>query len=236
MTFKLPELPYDKSALEPTIDARTMAIHHGKHHAAYVDNLNKAIADYPDLEEYSALDLITNLDRVPEAIRTAVRNNGGGHVNHSMFWLSMGADGGGAPSGTLAEVIAEEFGSFDDFKTQFKVAAMVRFGSGWAWLSVDAESKLVVSSTANQDNPVSQGLIPLFGLDVWEHAYYLKYENRRAEYIASWWNVVSWKYVSSNFSTAKVALGARDVAEDVTKWAADTWSKIEAAFSKPSDQ
>ena len=205
MTFKLPELPYDKSALEPTIDARTMALHHGKHHAAYVDNLNKALEGYPDLEDYSALSLITNLDRVPEAIRTAVRNNGGGHVNHSMFWLSMSADGGGEPSGKLAEVIAEGFSSFDDFKAEFKAAAMGRFGSGWAWLVLNGH-KLEVLSTPNQDTPLSQGLTPVLGLDVWEHAYYLDFQNRRPDYIKTFMtNLVSWEAVSARLEAAKAA-------------------------------
>ena len=203
MTFKLPELPYDKSALEPIIDARTMAIHHGKHHAAYVDNLNKALADYPDLLEYSALSLITHLDRVPEVIRTAVRNNGGGHVNHSTFWLNMSDDGGGEPSGRLAEVIVAGFGSFEDFKAQFKAAAMGRFGSGWAWLSVDTDGSLIVTSTANQDNPAMNGQIPLLGLDVWEHAYYLNYQNRRPDYIAAFFNVINWDEVSKRYNAAK---------------------------------
>ena len=236
MTHKLPPLPYEYSALEPYIDTRTMAVHHDKHHQAYVDNLNKALADYPDLQNKSTLELLSDLDSVPEKIRTAVRNHGGGHLNHTMFWNSLRPAGGTEPAGSmLAEAMRESFSSFQEFQATFTSAATTLFGSGWTWLCVDSESKLQITTTANQDNPVSQGLIPLVGLDVWEHAYYLKYENRRAEYIASWWNVVSWKYVSSNFSTAKVALGARDVAEGVTKWAEDTWSKIEDAFSKSED-
>jgi Fe-Mn family superoxide dismutase len=237
MAHKLPPLPYEYSALEPYIDTRTMAVHHDKHHQAYVDNLNKVLADYPDLQNKSTLEMLSDLDSVPEKIRTAVRNHGGGHLNHTMFWNSLRPAGGTEPAGSmLAEAMRESFSSFQEFQAAFTSAATTLFGSGWTWLCVDSESKLQITTTANQDNPVSQGLIPLVGLDVWEHAYYLKYENRRAEYITSWWNVVSWKYVSSNFSTAKVALGARDVAEDVTKWAEDTWSKIEDVFSKSEDE
>jgi len=190
MTFKLPDLPYDYSALEPHIDTRTMAIHHDKHHQAYVNNLNKALEGHQDLQSKSALALVQNLDAVPESIRTAVRNNGGGHVNHSMFWLSMSPKGGGAPDGQLADAIKTAFGSFDDFKSQFSQAAATRFGSGWAWLCVGADGGLTVMSTPNQDNPISTGLIPLVGLDVWEHAYYLNYQNRRPDYITGWWTGV----------------------------------------------
>jgi len=200
MTFTLPDLPYDFSALEPNIDTRTMAVHHDKHHGGYVNNLNKVLEGYDELQDKSALELIANLDDVPEKIRTAVRNNGGGHVNHSMFWPSMSPDGGGEPKGKLAEAINAAFGSFESFKEQFTQAAMTRFGSGWAWLCVDADGGLVITSTPNQDNPIQDGLVPILGLDVWEHAYYLKYENRRAEYIASWWDVVNWSDVSSNLS------------------------------------
>jgi len=198
MTFTLPDLPYDFSALEPNIDTRTMAVHHDKHHGGYVNNLNKALEGYDELQDKSALELIANLDDVPEKIRTAVRNNGGGHVNHSMFWPSMSPDGGGEPKGKLAEAINSAFGSFASFKEHFTQAAMTRFGSGWAWLCVDADGGLVITSTPNQDNPIQDGLVPILGLDVWEHAYYLKYENRRAEYISSWWDVVNWSDVSSN--------------------------------------
>ncbi len=231
MTFKLPELPYDKSALELTIDARTMAIHHGKHHAAYVDNLNKALGDHPDLEEYSALSLITHLDRVPEAIRTAVRNNGGGHVNHSMFWLSMSDEGGGKPSGNLAEVIDQYFGSFSEFKAGFKAAAMGRFGSGWAWLCVDASGDLVVTKTANQDNPVMNGQIPLLGLDVWEHAYYLTYQNRRADYRDAWWDVVDWDEIEKNYDLVRYEAKL----DGLGKWADKQWANLEAAWQKLVD-
>lgn len=228
MTIKLPELPYDKSALEPTIDARTMAIHHDKHHAAYVNNLIKALEGYPDLQEYSALSLITNLDRVPEAIRTAVRNNGGGHVNHSMFWLSMTGKGANTPDGRLAEAISESFGSLDEFKAEFKAAAMGRFGSGWVWLAVDTTGDLITTSTANQDNPAMSGQIPLLGLDVWEHAYYLNYQNRRADYIDAWWDVVDWSYVEANY--ALVHYGAK--LDEFGNWANQQWSKVEDAWGK----
>ena len=236
MTHKLPPLNYPNSALEPHIDTRTMAIHHDKHHQAYVNNLNKALEGYPDLQDKMTLELLNDLDGVPEDIRTAVRNQGGGHANHSMFWNSLSPNGGGVPGGSLAEAINAAFGSFTDFNEAFTTAATTLFGSGWTWLCMDGEGKLLITTTANQDNPVSQGLIPLLGLDVWEHAYYLKYENRRADYVAAWWNVVSWGFVASNLTAAKIAQGARDVAEDVDKWAKDTWSKIEGVFSKSEDE
>jgi Fe-Mn family superoxide dismutase len=228
MTFKLPDLPYDFSALEPHIDTRTMAIHHDKHHQAYVNNLNKALEGYEDLQSKTGLELLQNLDAVPETIRTAVRNNGGGHVNHSMFWLSLSSKGGGQPGGQLVEAINAAFGSFDDFKTQFSQAAATRFGSGWAWLCVGADGGLTVMSTANQDNPISEGLIPILGLDVWEHAYYLKYENRRPDYIAAWWNVVDWDYVAANFGLVKVGAGLDQAAE----WGKAKWAKMEEAWTK----
>jgi Fe-Mn family superoxide dismutase len=183
------------------------------------------------LEEYSALSLITNLDRVPEAIRTAVRNNGGGHVNHSMFWLSMSDDGGGEPSSKLAEVILEGFGSFDDFKAKFKASAMGRFGSGWAWLSVDETGSPIVTSTANQDNPAMNGQIPLLGLDVWEHAYYLNYQNRRADYVDAWWDVVDWDEIEKNYDL--VRYGAK--LDEMGKWAGKQWANLEAAWQKLVD-
>ena len=235
MTHKLPQLPYDNNALEPHIDTRTMAVHHDKHHAAYVANLNKALADFPDLQDKSTLELLSDLDGLPEEIRTAVRNHGGGHANHTMFWNSLSPKGGGAPKGDLADSINEAFGSFTDFQEAFSKAATTLFGSGWTWLCVDKEGKLLITTTSNQDNPISQGLIPLLGLDVWEHAYYLKYENRRADYINAWWNVVRWGFVSSNLTTVKITHGARDVAEDIKDWAEDTWSKIEDAFSKSEE-
>ena len=228
MTFKLPKLPYDYSALESDIDTKTMVIHHDKHHKAYVDNLNKALEGHPDLQSKSAIDLVQNLDAVPDDIRTAVRNNGGGHVNHSMFWLSMSPKGGGAPSGQLGDAINTAFGSFDDFKTQFSQAAATRFGSGWAWLVVGADGNLQVTSTPNQDNPITTGLIPLVGLDVWEHAYYLNYQNRRPDYISAWWNVVDWDYVASNYGLYKVNAGV----DQVTDWAKGKWNKLEQSWAK----
>ena len=236
MTHKLPPLPYDYSALEPHIDTRTMAVHHDKHHQAYVNNLNKALEGYPDLQDKLTLEMLSDLDSVPEDIRTVVRNNGGGHANHSMFWNSLRPTGSSEPDGSLAEAIDEAFGSFSDFKDAFTTAATTVFGSGWTWLCMDGEGNLMITKTVNQDNPVSQGLIPLLGLDVWEHAYYLKYENRRADYVTAWWNVVSWGFVASNLTAAQVALSARDVAEGVSKWAGDTWSKIEGEFTKSTDE
>jgi Fe-Mn family superoxide dismutase len=230
MTYKLPDLPYDKSALEPVIDAHTMALHHDKHHAAYVNNLNKAVENYPDVQERSPLSLIVNLDSVPEEIRTAVRNNGGGHVNHSMFWLCMSPNGGGAPSGSLGDAIDKQFGSFQDFQAALKNEAMDRFGSGWAWLCADSDGKLQVTSTANQDNPVMTGQIPLLGIDVWEHAYYLGYQNRRGDYIDAWWDVVDWSYVSSSYNLVRV--GAK--LDDLGDWASKQWSKVEEAWNKIS--
>jgi Fe-Mn family superoxide dismutase len=235
MTHKLPPLKYPNNALEPHIDTRTMAIHHDKHHQAYVDNLNKALESYPDLQEKLTLELLNDLDSLPEEIRTAVRNHGGGHANHSMFWKSLSPDGGGTPQGNLADSINEAFGSFSDFKEAFTKAAMSVFGSGWTWLCLDDEGNLLITTTANQDNPVSRDLIPLVGLDVWEHAYYLNYENRRADYITAWWNVISWKFVAGNFKNAILALRARDVTEDVGKWARDTKSFIKSAFSHSED-
>jgi len=196
MAHTLPNLPYDAAALEPHIDAQTMQIHHGKHHNAYVTNLNAALEKHPDLQGKSAEDLIRNLSTVPEAIRTAVRNNGGGHVNHTMFWEIMGPGKGGAPSGKIAEAINGAFGSFDSFKDQMNKGGAGRFGSGWVWL-VDNGGKLAVESTANQDNPMMEGKKAIMGIDVWEHAYYLKYQNRRPDYLAAWWNVVNWDAVNS---------------------------------------
>jgi len=195
MSHQLPALPYDAAALEPHIDAQTMQIHHGKHHAAYVNNLNAAIEKHPDLGNKSAEDLIKNLTAVPEDIRTAVRNNAGAHVNHTMFWQIMGPGTGGAPTGAIAEAITASFGGFDAFKEQMNKAGVGRFGSGWAWL-VDAGGKLAIESTANQDNPMMDGKRPVFGIDVWEHAYYLKYQNRRPDYLAAWWNVINWNEVN----------------------------------------
>jgi len=195
MAHELPALPYDFAALEPHIDAETMKIHHGKHHAAYVNNLNAAVEKHPNLQGKSAEELIKNLSAVPEDIRTAVRNNAGGHVNHTMFWKIMGPGKGGAPTGAVADAIAKAFGSFDTFKEQFTKAGMGRFGSGWAWLVDTGGGKLAIESTPNQDNPMMDGKRPILGVDVWEHAYYLKYQNRRPDYLAAWWNVVNWAAV-----------------------------------------
>jgi Fe-Mn family superoxide dismutase len=195
MAHSLPPLPYDFAALEPHIDAQTMQIHHGKHHQAYVNNLNAALEKHPALQSKRVEDLIKDLASVPDDIRTAVRNNGGGHVNHTMFWTLMAPNAGGAPTGALAAAITSAFGSFDAFKEQFAKAGVGRFGSGWAWL-IDANGALSIESTANQDNPMMEGKKAILGIDVWEHAYYLKYQNRRPDYIAAWWNVVNWAEVA----------------------------------------
>ena len=195
MSHTLPSLPYEFAALEPHIDAQTMQIHHGKHHAAYVNNLNAALEKHPELAGKSVEDLIKNLAAVPEAIRTAVRNNGGGHVNHTMFWQIMGPAKGGAPTGAIAQAIDNSFGGFDAFKEQWSKAGVGRFGSGWVWLINDG-GKLSIVSTPNQDNPLMEGKKAILGLDVWEHAYYLKYQNRRPDYIGAWWNVVNWAEVN----------------------------------------
>jgi Fe-Mn family superoxide dismutase len=198
--FKLPELGYAFDALEPHIDAKTMEIHHDKHHAAYVEKLNAALEGHPDLQKMDIVELITNLDKVPEDIRTTVRNNGGGHANHSFFWDVMSPDGGGEPKGPLAGAIDRTFGNFEDFKAKFKETAVGRFGSGWAWLC-SQDGKLHICSTPNQDSTVMEDKnhAPLLGLDVWEHAYYLKYQNKRPDYIDAWWNVVNWKQVEKYF-------------------------------------
>jgi Fe-Mn family superoxide dismutase len=195
MPHQLPALPYDPGALEPHIDAQTMQIHHGKHHQAYVTNLNAALDKHPELHDTSLDDLMRTVNTVPEDIRTAVRNNGGGHWNHSLFWKLMGPGAGGAPTGAVAEKINTSFGSFDKFKEQFQAAGMGRFGSGWAWL-IDNGGKLEIASTPNQDNPLMDGKKAILGVDVWEHAYYLKYQNRRADYLGAWWNVVNWDEVN----------------------------------------
>jgi len=203
VAFSLPPLPYAIEALEPHIDARTMQIHHDGHHGAYVTNLNKAIDSVPDLQGKSVEELLAhNCAAVPENIRTAVRNNGGGHVNHTMFWEIMTPKGGGQPVGSVAQAITGAFGSFDKFKELFNNAALTRFGSGWAWL-VKHAGKLDIISTANQDSPLMEGKFPVMGLDVWEHAYYLKYQNRRGEYIGAWWNVVNWPRIEERFNSAK---------------------------------
>lgn len=201
MAFELPALPYDFDALEPHIDTQTMQIHHGKHHAAYVNNLNAALAKYPEFAEKTLAELISDPTTLPEDIQTAVRNNGGGHFNHSLFWSVMAPNAGGEPTGELKAAIDAAFGSFQDFKDTFAKAAATRFGSGWAWLGVK-DGKLVVLSMPNQDAPLMAGLTPILGLDVWEHAYYLKYQNRRPDYITSWWNVVNWDEVSRRYAEA----------------------------------
>jgi superoxide dismutase, Fe-Mn family len=202
MTYQLPDLPYAFDALEPHIDARTMEIHHDKHHGTYVNNLNNALQGHDDLASKSIEDLMSHLDAVPENIRTAVRNNGGGHVNHSLFWKLLSPNGGGTPTGPIAEAIDAKFGSFDAFKEQFAAAGTGRFGSGWAWLVVN-NGELEITSTPNQDTPLSEGKTPVLGLDVWEHAYYLNYQNRRPDYIKAFFNVVNWDEVNKQFAAAK---------------------------------
>lgn len=199
MPYTLAALPYSYNALEPYIDSQTMELHHDKHQQAYIDGLNKALQTYPELQNIPLVELLSNLANIPEGIRSAVRNNGGGELNHSMFWLMMKKNGGGDPKGKIAEAINKKFGSFGMFKEEFDAAAKTRFGSGWAWLSLNKKGDLVVSSTANQDTPFSEGLTPIMGLDVWEHAYYLKYQNRRVDYIKAWWHVVNWDQIESNY-------------------------------------
>ena len=208
MAYTLPQLPYAYDALEPHIDARTMEIHHTKHHQAYLDKVNAALEGHSDLASKSIEDLIRDVNSVPESIRTAVRNNGGGHANHSLFWTIMAPNAGGEPGGDLAQAINAAFGSFSDFREKFSAAAAGRFGSGWAWLGVKDDGSLCVCSTPNQDSPLMKGIAeclctPILGLDVWEHAYYLKYQNRRPEYIQNWWNVVNWDEVARRFAEAK---------------------------------
>jgi superoxide dismutase, Fe-Mn family len=198
MAHEVPPLPYDYNALEPHIDEQTMRIHHDKHHATYVTNLNTALEKHADLQQKSLDDLLRGINSIPEDIRTPVRNNGGGHANHTMFWEIMGPGKGGAPGGAIGDAIKSSFGSFESFKEQFAKAAVGRFGSGWAWL-IDAGGKLAIESTANQDSPIMEGKRVVMGLDVWEHAYYLKYQNRRPDYITAWWNVVNWDAVNKRF-------------------------------------
>ncbi|HSI66493.1 MAG TPA: superoxide dismutase [Planococcus sp. (in: firmicutes)] len=202
MAYKLPELPYAYDALEPHIDKETMNIHHTKHHNTYITNVNAALEGHDDLASKSIDELISDLDALPESIRTAVRNNGGGHANHSLFWELLSPNGGGTPTGSLGEAINAKFGSFDEFKEKFATAGKTRFGSGWAWL-VLSNGELEVTSTPNQDSPVMEGKTPLLGLDVWEHAYYLKYQNKRPDYIEAFWNVVNWDEVSKRYESAK---------------------------------
>ena len=199
MAFELPPLPYDYSALEPYIDTQTMQLHHDKHHQTYVTNVNNALQGHDQLAAMSVDDLLRNIKQVPESIRTAVQNNAGGHSNHSMFWNIMQPNGGGEPTGNLASAIQQAFGSFDAFKTAFNDAGTKRFGSGWAWLVLDTNRKLQVISTANQDSPLMSGMYPVMGNDVWEHAYYLKYQNRRPEYLNAWWNVVNWDAIAHRY-------------------------------------
>jgi len=203
MAFQLPELPYAKDALEPHIDALTVEIHHDRHHNTYVTNLNAALENAPEQQSKSLEDQISKLDSVPESIRTADRKNGGGHHNHSLFWEVIGPNGGGQPTGAIAEAISNELGGYDKFKEDFTKAATTRFGSGWAWLVVGKDGKLAITSTPNQDSPLSEGLTPVLGLDVWEHAYYLKYQNKRPDYIAAFYNVINWDEVNKRYAAAK---------------------------------
>jgi Fe-Mn family superoxide dismutase len=203
MAYELPPLPYDYNALEPHIDAQTMQLHHDKHHQAYVTNLNNALQGLSQFDSMPIEQLVRNINQVPENVRTAVRNNGGGHANHSMFWQIMKPNGGGEPTGAIASAISSTFGSFDTFKQQFNDAGVKRFGSGWAWLVMDQNGNLSVTSTANQDSPSMDGLYPVMGNDVWEHAYYLKYQNRRPDYLAAWWNVVNWDEINKRFAQAR---------------------------------
>jgi len=203
MPHELPPLPYDYAALEPTIDAQTMKLHHDMHHGAYVKNLNAALEKYTNLQSKTVEDLLRDLEAVPAAIRAAVRNNGGGHMNHTMFWKIMKPSGGGDPSGEIGQVIKKTFGNFNDFKTQFNDAGAKQFGSGWVWLAGKPDGSVQIITTPNQDNPISQGLFPIMGNDVWEHAYYLKYNNRRPEYLAAWWNVVNWDQINKRLEIFK---------------------------------
>jgi Fe-Mn family superoxide dismutase len=203
MAFTLPPLLYPADALEPAIDKMTMEIHHGRHHKTYIDNLNKALESAPDLQNKSIEDLLHNLSSVPEAIRTAVRNNGGGHANHSLFWEIMGPGSGGTPAGDLSSAINSTFGGFDQFKAKIKENALGQFGSGWSWLAVDKAGKLLAVKSPNQDSPLSEGHTPILGIDVWEHAYYLKYQNKRADYVDAWWTVVNWTKVGERFAKVK---------------------------------
>ena len=204
MAFELPPLPYDYSALEPHIDAKTMQLHHDMHHGAYVKNANAALEKHPELQSKSVEQLVRDLNSVPEDIRTAIRNNGGGHMNHSMFWKIMKSQGGGDPTGAIGDVIKKAFGNFKDFQTKFNDAGTKQFGSGWVWLAAKpGSSDVQIVTTPNQDNPISQGLFPILGNDVWEHAYYLKYNNRRPEYLAAWWNVVNWDEINKRYEMFK---------------------------------
>lgn len=200
--FELPPLPYDYNALEPYIDAETMRFHHDKHHAAYTKNLNEAVSKYPELASKSAEDILREIESVPDDVKTTIRNNGGGYVNHKMFWEIMSPDGGGEPTGAIATAITEAFGSFETFKAQFDEAGSKQFGSGWAWLALDSNKQLKVMGMPNQDSPLMEGMSPIMGNDVWEHAYYLKYRNQRGEYLKNWWNVVNWEEVNKRYQAA----------------------------------
>ncbi len=231
MSHVLPKLPYAFDALEPHIDARTMEIHYTKHHQGYVNKLNAALEGHPELQSLTALELLLSLDSIPDSIRTAVRNNGGGHVNHSLFWTNMSPNGGGTPGGLLGGAIDDSFGSFVEFHKQFSNAAATRFGSGWAWLCADSDG-LVVTSTANQDNPIfTDGVVPILGLDVWEHAYYLNYQNRRPDYIEAFWNVVDWDEVAGRLALVR----ARESMEEMKDWARDQWDSLKDALQKLTD-
>jgi superoxide dismutase, Fe-Mn family len=203
MAYELPPLPYPSNALEPHIDAKTMEIHHDKHHQAYITNANKALEGHPDLAAKAVDELLADLNKIPESVRTVLRNNAGGHSNHTFFWKIMGPNAGGTPKGKLAEAINSTFGGFDQFKEELQKAAIGRFGSGWAWLVVNKEGKLQITSTANQDTPISDGLKPVIGVDVWERSYYLLYQNRRPDYLKAWWNVVNWDQAEKNFEATK---------------------------------
>jgi Fe-Mn family superoxide dismutase len=202
MAYTLPPLPYPLNALEPHIDAKTMEIHHGKHHQAYINNANAVLKDHPELEKLTAEELLSNFAQVPDAIKTPLRNNAGGHANHSLFWTVIGPNAGGNPTGPLADAINAQLGGFDKFKEEFAKAATTRFGSGWAWLVVGKDGKLAVTSTANQDSPLMDGQTPILGLDVWEHAYYLHYQNRRPDYIAAFFNIINWNAVAERYAAA----------------------------------
>lgn len=206
MAYQLDSLPYSYDALEPYIDTQTMQLHHDKHHAAYVNNLNGALEKYPDLQNKQVEELVKTLDSIPAAIRATVRNNAGGHINHTMFWQIMKPSGGGEPTGDLARAIESTFGTFDTFKQQFNDAGVKRFGSGWVWLVKNNQGNLQITSTANQDSPLTEGYSPIFGNDVWEHAYYLKYQNRRPEYLNAWWNVINWDEINRRFAESQATV------------------------------
>jgi Fe-Mn family superoxide dismutase len=226
MTYTLPKLPYEFNELEPNIDTRTMTIHYSKHHAGYVDKLNKALVAYPELQSKSVYELLYELEDLPEEIRLAVRNNGGGHANHSLFWPSLSPKAGSAMSSQLADLVKTTFGSYAAFQDQFTQAAMGLFGSGWTWLCVDEDGKALITTTPNQDNPLSEDLFPLLGLDLWEHAYYLNYENRRADYVDAWWNVVNWDNVSGNYGTFQAQAAVKEASAKIKGF----WNRVESGW------